>query len=263
MTKPKISIIIPYKNAEEYLPRCLNSLTSKDGNFEFIFVNDESTDAGPEIIRGSDDDRVRTADNSSVGGVSAARNTGLCIAEGDWITFLDADDELLPGAYNKYLQMVKLKPDALIHQANHIRWLAKTGRKVRKYYNPDGIYEIPQLPEMWAPVWNKLYKRELLYAEGSPRFDLRLRFGEDEVFNLDCLAKAKRIHCTAVDIMQHNLENPESLSRIKQKEDLERLCRSLHESLLWHEDPKLKQVIYNTILQHYEAMWWHDIMCKA
>ena len=47
----KISIITPYKDAAEYLTRCVNSLTEQPGDFEFILVNDGSTDNGPDIVK--------------------------------------------------------------------------------------------------------------------------------------------------------------------------------------------------------------------
>ena len=91
-----ISVIIPYKNAEKYIPRCAESLLQQDSNFEFIFVNDDSEDDGPEILKNYADSRFVMLYNSGCPGVSGARNVGLANAEGDWITFLDVDDVMLP-----------------------------------------------------------------------------------------------------------------------------------------------------------------------
>lgn len=256
MENLKISIIVPYKNAGRWIRRCAGSLTRQEGNFKFIFVNDDSEDDGAEILKTYEDNRFVLLYNSNEAGPGGARNSGLENAEGDWITFLDADDELLPGAWDKYMKMIN-GANADIHQANHLRHSAVTGKTIRKYENPDGIYNVPALPEMWAPVWNKIYKAELVQ-------DIRfqdLRFGEDEMFNVACLEKAGRIHNTAVDIIQHNLENPESLSRTKRATDLKNLLQALVEEITWAGTPQMKRAIYNTIIQHMEAGWFQKIIC--
>lgn len=255
----KISIIIPYKNAEAYIGRCADSLRQQDGDFEFIFVNDHSIDNGYNILKsktGSDSRFVRITDFSPYGsGVSAARNAGLHIARGEYITFLDADDELLPGAREKYEEM--LKTDADIHQANHIRWVARNNQITRRFTNPERIYEIPELPEMWSPVWNKLYKAELIK---NIKFEEGMRFGEDEIFNVDCISKAKRIHSAAADIMKHNLENPESLSRTKTDEDIARLLTELIKRIPKQEDPRMRLALYNTIEFHINTAWVYNLL---
>lgn len=256
----KISVITPYKDAAKYLPRCLDSLQKQDGDFEFIFVDDHSEDEGASIVndRAERDSRIITASVNVFHGVSSARNRGLELASGDWVTFLDADDELLPGAWEKYMQMIDAAEGAKILQANHIRHIVRTRATVRKYENPSGLYELPALPEMWAPVWNKLYKRQVLKGI---EFDMFMDFGEDEIFNVECLEKAGGIRNTAIDIMQHDLENPQSLSRTKDDKDLARLLQALSQRLVLSTSPSLKQAIYNTMLQHMTTSWFQKIMC--
>lgn len=256
----KISVITPYKDAAKYLPRCLDSLSKQDGDFEFIFVDDHSEDDGASIVEfwQTADSRIKTASVEVFHGVSSARNRGLELASGDWITFLDADDEMLPDAWDKYTNMIDNADGAKILQANHIRHIVRTGATVRKYENPSGLYELPALPEMWAPVWNKLYKRDIIR-----NISFRdLRFGEDEMFNIECLEKAGSIRNTAVDLMQHNLENPESLSRTKGAADLRNLLAALVQEMSWAEAPEMKRAIYNTIVQHMETKWFQKIMCE-
>lgn len=260
MEKTKISIIVPFKNAAEYLPRCVRSLQRQKGNLEFIFVDDNSEDDGPEQLSKVLNIGARHVihlENEFLPGVSGARNTGLKYASGDWITFLDADDELLPDAWDKYTNMIDNANGAKILQANHLRHIVRTGATVRKYENPSGLYELPALPEMWAPVWNKLYKRDIIR-----NISFRdLRFGEDEMFNIECLEKAGSIRNTAVDLMQHNLENPESLSRTKGAADLRNLLAALIQEMSWAEAPEMKRAIYNTIVQHVETGWFQKIIC--
>ena len=95
----KLSIIVPVYNAAPWLPRCLDSLLDQGldaSEYEIILVDDGSTDASPEILARYAADhpqiRVHTQEN---GGQWTARNTGLGLARGEWISFVDADDYLV------------------------------------------------------------------------------------------------------------------------------------------------------------------------
>ena len=109
MDKVKISIIIPVYNAEEYLDRCLHSVLDQDfTSFEVILVDDGSSDASPLICDrySSTDPRFITLHQSNKG-VSAARNSGLNMAQGEYVMFLDSDDVLLPDALEKMVDGLK------------------------------------------------------------------------------------------------------------------------------------------------------------
>ena len=94
-----ISIVVPFFNRERFLRRCVDSVLAQGfGDFELIFVDDGSTDDSLLRLREYDDPRVRVLTQDRNMGVGAARNTGVDAAEGEWIVFLDSDDELVPGA---------------------------------------------------------------------------------------------------------------------------------------------------------------------
>lgn len=102
-----ISVIVPLYNKESIIERSLNSVLSQDYNdYELIVVDDGSTDNSVEIIRAIQDPRIQLISQEN-GGPSSARNTGVKHAEGDWIMFLDADDELLPGALNHFAKLIR------------------------------------------------------------------------------------------------------------------------------------------------------------
>lgn len=91
-----VSVIIPVYMAEDYLPACLDSvLTQSYGNLEAILIDDGSTDSSPAICDGyaARDPRVRVVHQSN-GGIARAQNTGLDLARGDYIAFVDNDDIL-------------------------------------------------------------------------------------------------------------------------------------------------------------------------
>lgn len=100
-----ISVIIPLYNKEQIIEKSLHSVLSQDyEDFEVVIVNDGSTDRSAEIVKVIDDSRIRLFEQEN-GGPSKARNTGIRNAKGEWIVFLDADDELLPGAL-KYFDIL-------------------------------------------------------------------------------------------------------------------------------------------------------------
>lgn len=104
MENPKISVVIPVYNAEQYIADCLNSISSQSlKDIEIICVDDCSTDKSYQIIytRAKIDPRIKLYKHDKNKGAPAARNAGLKIATGKYISFADADDRLLPNAYQK------------------------------------------------------------------------------------------------------------------------------------------------------------------
>jgi glycosyltransferase involved in cell wall biosynthesis len=89
-----VSTIIPVYNREKFIPRAIDSVLSQTrGEFELIIVDDGSTDGTKDVIESYDDDRVVLLPFNSNKGANAARNAGIEYATGEFITFLDSDDE--------------------------------------------------------------------------------------------------------------------------------------------------------------------------
>lgn len=253
-----ISVIVPYKDAERYLGRCLKSLADQDGEFEFIIVNDGSSDSGPDIAAAysKKDGRFRLLDNERCPGVSGARNTGLDHVRGEWVTFLDSDDEMLPDAYKTLTSVIK--PGVNVYQYNHVRWVAKKNREIRKYQNQRGMYTSVKLPEAWFGVWNKLFRADFIE---DIRFEERTNYGEDGLFVLECLAKDDRIlHADfKARVCKHNLENKQSLSRIKTGRDLIKQAHLYEEFMLRQTSPQLRV----RVCEEIGILWSHKRMKDA
>lgn len=240
----KVSVIVPYWNASNWIGRCCDSLTKQEGDFEFLMVNDNSTDRSAEIVSEYKqiDDRFKMLRNGLHNkGVSGARNTGIEQAGGEWITFLDADDEMLDNAYYCFVDAVELDKRANIHQFNHKRYYTSIDKLTMKFTNNEGTYTSKKLPNAWYGVWNKLFRSEFLKGI---LFDESLQYGEDGLFVLECLAKDNYIHHAHLNTatVKHRFDNKQSLSHIKKESDLYRYIDALEQFIRNHEEPAMKQV---------------------
>jgi len=105
MSSVKVSIIVPLYNKAPYVQRALDSIISQTFSaFEVIVVNDGSTDDGPAIVSNQSDPRIRLVTQSNAG-PGPARNRGIAQARGEFIAFLDADDEWLPTYLHESLRL--------------------------------------------------------------------------------------------------------------------------------------------------------------
>ena len=242
-----ISVIVPYWNSEKWIGRCVRSMKTNDGDFEFILVNDHSDDQGEAVARSeaAGDERFRFISSRHMRGPSGARNAGLDEARGEWITFIDADDEMLPDAFRIYADVIRQK-DANIHQLNHLRYYAKTGRIGMKYGNDAGWYGLQDPPELWCGVWNKIFRAEFLK---DIRFDEGMMYGEDGMFVLECLARDGRIHHGSRHMVAvlHRLENTESLSHVKTLDDMISQAHRYEKFMLRQNDPAVRLLVCREI----------------
>ena len=198
--KPAISIIIPIYNAELYLKSCVYSIISQPyQDFEIILVNDGSLDKSGEICDelAQQDNRIKVIHKKNTG-VSASRNAGIKEASGKWITFVDADDELLSDAINIFAKYADDKYD-LIEFAHSIiknnRNISPERPKNKRTTNKKDFYSQFFIYPWYAYhgyVYAKLYKKEIidyykiLFAED-------IYYKEDGLFVCQYVAHCKNI----------------------------------------------------------------------
>jgi glycosyltransferase involved in cell wall biosynthesis len=108
MNSPLISIIIPAYNAERWIIQAIHSVQAQtEQDWELIVVNDGSKDETSTVVRSAEDPRITVIDKANAG-VSAARNTGIELAKGTYIAFLDADDAMLaPKSLHTKLEVMR------------------------------------------------------------------------------------------------------------------------------------------------------------
>lgn len=252
-----ISVIVPFKDAAPWLPKCVNSLRQQAGDFEFLFVNDGSTDGGDTLI--PFDDRFILIDNEHKPGVSGARNTGIDHATGEWITFLDADDFMLPNAYKIFMRAVRDDERANIHQFNHRRYYALSDKTAFKYANDGGVYSLEHLPKVWFGIWNKLYRADFL---NDVYFNEKLIYGEDGLFVLACLVKDNYIHHALREAatVTHCFVNKNSLSKHRDEKLLFKYVREMESFLRKQKDPIVRQTICQIMSDEWKSKRFMQII---
>lgn len=197
---PLISIIMPVHNAKEYIGRTLHSILSQDFNqFELIIINDGSTDGSDNICKAfaTKDNRI-TIINQKNAGTSAARNAGLDIAKGKYITFCDHDDEYLPHLLRDNFELIeKEQADVLQFSINRINSDIPT-QILHQRLRDQSIdatdirskYIDIRLTENFMDVWNHLYLHSSIQ---QVRFNPVYNHGfEDLDFNIHVLAHVQK-----------------------------------------------------------------------
>jgi glycosyltransferase involved in cell wall biosynthesis len=136
----RISVVIPVYNVESYVERAIESVLKQTYKpDEIILINDGSTDGSAAKIRKYEPDIIYIYQKNA--GLAAARNTGIKASKGDWITFLDSDDEWLPNNLSLQANLVKHNPDLVWSAGNFIDCLVAGNRRgvrmdpdtIRKY----------------------------------------------------------------------------------------------------------------------------------
>ncbi len=196
---PLVSFIIPYYNTpKEWLQRCVESITSlslKDNEREIIIVDDGSdVEIESDLLKYGNTVRYIRQNN---GGPGSARNAGLKVSSGQYIQFVDSDDELDVNNYNKCLDIIKQnKPDMLLFRF-HYEQGDNSRHSVIKH--TDGVTYMSKHNIMGMPWWY-IFKRSILgnilFTEGI--------YHEDEEFNPQLLINASILYVTDIKAYIYN-----------------------------------------------------------
>ena len=195
MNKVKISIIVPVYNAEEYLDRCLHSVLDQEfTSYEVILVDDGSTDSSSLICDrySSTDPRFVTLHQSNKG-VSAARNAGINMAQGEYVMFLDSDDALLPYALESIVEHLGDEDIVVAGYGTFIDGVPSKEVKphVTKSYKGHDYPRffddnITRNCELLDSPWAKLFRTK---AIKNIRFNEDLNYAEDKLFVFEAMSK--------------------------------------------------------------------------
>lgn len=190
----KLSVIVPVYNVEHYLRRCIDSIINQTyKNLEIILVDDGSQDHCGHICDeyAKRDSRIKVIHQKN-GGLSAARNTGMDIATGDYIAFVDSDDYISLNMYQNMIHILEDKDLDIVCCGNY-RVIGNTvygneGSGVLKIFDRNEIV-YKSLLDYKVAAWNKVYKYDVTK---DVRFPVGRKF-EDTATSYLFFSKSKKV----------------------------------------------------------------------
>lgn len=193
---PLISIIIPVYNTLEYLERCFDSVSAQNyKNIEVLVIDDGSTDGSGDYCDNyaKKDFRFRVIHKDNEG-VSKARNTGLDIANGEYIAFVDSDDSVENSIYEVlYASLKEFDADMVICNQTHFTQGKKEKREVLNRVavlnNEEALEEILLGRAFGGTPWNKLFKKSMVQ---NIRFQEDVHYAEDLLFSVEVLLNCNK-----------------------------------------------------------------------
>lgn len=227
---PKLSILVPVYNVEEFLPLCLETIKNQSfKDFECLLINDGSTDNSLEILKktAKNDKRFRVIDKKN-SGYGASLNLGLNEAKGDYVGIVEPDDFIHRDFYKTLFD----NSSADIIKASFMRFSGRTWEsvpervfhEVRKDFPVNGIKIKPEEnkrifivdPTIWSAVYKKIMlkknKVEFLETPGASY--------QDAGFQFKAFASAKEIFCIEKPLYYYRIDNNKSSVKSDKKNEM-------------------------------------------
>lgn len=244
-----ISVIVPIYNTEcEILNKCIMSIIEQTyKNIEIILINDGSNAVISEKYKLElpKDSRIKFVCKKNEG-VSIARNTGLELAKGEYIVFVDSDDYIESNYIERLYQVIKEEnADICFTSSNKIYKNSVERQKIYKVqkgkklvYSKENKEFSPYNLDLMGTVWGKIYKKNII---NDIRFDSSLKFGEDIVFNFRVFNSNLK-YCYINEFLYQYVINDESTIRKFNEETI-----ILYENTI----EKLKKIVSSTDKEKY------------
>lgn len=215
-----ISVIVPCYNVEAQVEACIRSiLVDRSTRLELVAVDDRSTDGTGAILdrMATTDDRMKVIHLERNVGLHATRKAGFEASSGELIGFVDADDRVLPGMFDRLV-------NAMVDPACDIalcgfRLITPEGRVVREVRFADRVIRDGILGKYamgsfdTAVMWNKLYRRELLEKHLLVDLERTVDSGADYIIGVGCFGDARGV-ATISDVGYDYVQYPSSMSRM-------------------------------------------------
>lgn len=267
MPNPLITIIVPIYNVEQYLRECVDSIISQTySNLEIILVDDGSLDNCPQICDEYKqiDNRIRVIHKKN-GGLSDARNAGLDIATGEYISFVDSDDVIS----KRFIELL-YKP--FLHDEN----IGVSLCKFKPFYGdkcdsssvetPSEKIDLDSLLSQNSSLntyismecncaWNKLYHHHLWVNIRFPKGKIY----EDVFTTYKILLKAKKIYRTTSQLYFYRVRSGSIMGAKSFSLDYLNLVDAIHETIDWLRNNGYRQYVkyyYPALLMPEMYAWW-------
>lgn len=243
VNKIELSFIIPIYNVEKYLRECIESIMSQidESCCEIILIDDGSSDSCGEIC----DEYGRIYNYISVihkenGGLASARNAGLRVAKGKYVTFVDSDDRIASGCIADILIWITTtNADICFMQVSKFYedgTKKDLGERIERKY----VYEKPSVnvlqylstcPKYPGAAWGKIYRRDFLLYE-KLEFPKDNRRSEDLGFMFDCIMRANKFDVLEMPYYEYRQGREGSITnRLTVEKDFWDLSKFITESI--------------------------------
>jgi glycosyltransferase involved in cell wall biosynthesis len=201
---PKVSVVLPVFNGEPSIGRAVQSVLRQTmSDLELVVIDDGSADRTARVVAGYSDRRLKFVKLENNSGTSAARNAGISLARGEYIAFLDSDDEWLPDKLEQQIEIIRASPMTT--------GISTTGFRIHRVVGGRCEDIIPDPHVDWrrqqltmcalSPGSTLLVKRDVFREVGV--FDVALRRFEDWDWMIRCLALRKVVICPSVLAILH------------------------------------------------------------
>ncbi|MDR0678503.1 MAG: glycosyltransferase [Holosporaceae bacterium] len=213
---PLISVIVPFYNVRQYLKECLDSLLNQTfRDIEIICINDGSSDDSGTILQeyASKDPRIvpLTQENK---GPATARNIGLKVAKGKYISFVDGDDWINPETFASLILLLTNDIDAVIFGVN---LLEKKNKLLLEYFRPRFYGKLNMCGDIIlatpATVWNKIYRKDII-----DKYEVSFPDGllyEDNSFHWKYLMQTSSVYFHPAKLYNYRIQKDSIMSKTK------------------------------------------------
>ncbi|SHF46342.1 Glycosyl transferase family 2 [Salegentibacter echinorum] len=231
MRSPKISVIVPCYNVQDYVEKCLDSIVSnRYSELEIILINDGSTDQTLETLKKLQQiysqENLKIIDQSNQG-PSETRNKGIQVSQGEYIMFIDSDDWVGPDYFVHFVNSLKGMDLVLASYTREFgnyskpRSLGVEGKKDARMIQRRmvGLLEKelqdPSQADSIVTVWGKMYKSEILKGK-KLKFKSTEEIGtaEDLLFNVDYLHFCQNVFCIDKPLYHYRRNNQDSFTSV-------------------------------------------------
>ena len=277
-----ISIIVPIYNSERFLPRCIESVLNQSfSDFELLLIDDGSTDGSGEICDVfSEKDRRIHVFHKENGGVSSARNLGLEQATGEWIYFVDSDDEVLTNGLQTLVDSISDDGDIVmggfVEEDENGNCISVDKRVVLSLTKRQSIITLyggnGSFYHYCGYLWMRLLRRSVI-QDYNLRFDTAISIKEDTLFLMQYICKSNGItRQTTAPVYKYYRRSDSAMGRVEKSYDpkyvdsfyaLVKMKHEVEALYPFYSTPVFiaKQAIYgryDSILSMMSASWVHD-----
>lgn len=263
---PRVSIVVPIYNVENYLDECLSSICAQTmSDIEIICVNDGSKDKSGEIIQkyAKIDNRIRVISKENTG-YGNTMNIGFSCARGDYIGIVESDDFVKPDMFEKlYCSAEKYACDVVY--SNYFEYTNETGLCFRENLSGlpyDKIFNAEENPTVFQvnpAIWSGIYSRKFILDGGITFHETPGASFQDVSFGFSVMLKAKKIMCLKeaflcyrTDNLNSSVKSPEKVFCIMDEfHRVEQIMDQMGKGALY---PCIEPIKYRHYLGHYKRI---------